>query len=114
MAGNRIICSTNQVDYSTIRKAMTQGARTQEEIKEITGACLQCEGCRSEMEGILTSVCGCEEVSLKSVLEAVLAGADTVEKVGELTRAGTGVDKVTGEPCGRCKGLIANIIELKR
>lgn len=114
MAGNRMICTTSQVDYSTIRKAMTQGARTKEEIKESTGACLQCEGCQMELEGILTSVCGCEKVSLQSVLDAVLGGADTVEKVGEITGAGTGVDNSTGEPCGRCKGLIANIIELKR
>lgn len=114
MAGNRMICTTSQVDYSSIRKAMTEGARTREEIKEKTGACLQCEGCEAELNGILSSVCGCEKVSLKSVLDAVLDGADTVEKVGERTKAGTGVDQVSGEPCGGCKGLLANIIELKR
>lgn len=42
------------------------------------------------------------------------AGADTVEKVGEVTGAGTGVDEVTGEECGKCKGLIQNIIDLGR
>lgn len=28
MAANKIICTTNQVDYSAIRKAMCAGART--------------------------------------------------------------------------------------
>jgi NAD(P)H-nitrite reductase large subunit len=108
MAGNRMICTTNNVDYSTIRKAMTEGARTIDELKEATGVCTTCEGCKSELEGILTSVCGCKEVSLKTVIDAVKNGADTVEKVGKVTGAGT------GEDCGRCQGLIKNIIELGR
>lgn len=108
MAGNRMICTTNDVDYSTIRKAMTEGARTVEEVVEKTGICTTCEGCISEIEGILSSVCGCKEVSLKTVIEAVKNGADTVDKVGEVTGAGT------GEDCGRCKPLIENIIKLGR
>lgn len=103
-----MICTTNNVDYSTIRKAMCQGARTAEELVEKTGVCTHCEGCKSELEQILTSVCGCKGVSLKTVVDAVNNGADTVEKVGEITGAGT------GEDCGRCKALIANIIELGR
>ena len=46
------------------------------------------------------------KVSFKAVVNAVKNGADTVEKVGELTEAGTDF--------GRCKALIANIIELGR
>lgn len=108
MAGNRIICTTNNVEYLTIRKTMCEGARTVEELVEKTGVCTTCEGCKSEIEQILSSVCGCKEVSLKTVIDAVKNGANTVEKVGEVTGAGTGVD------CGRCKALIANIIELGR
>lgn len=106
MAGNRVICTKNIVDYITIRKAMTSGARTIEEIAESTGVCTVCEGCKAELENILTSVCGCKEVSLEMVVNAVKAGANTVEKVGEITGAGT------GEECGKCKGLIQNIIDL--
>lgn len=106
MAGNRVICTTNQVEYLTIRKAMVAGARTFEEIQAATHVCGQCESCKSEIAGILSSVCGCKQVSLQAVIEAVKAGADTVEKVGQLTGAGT--------DCGRCQGLIANIIELGR
>ena len=114
MAGNRIICMKNDVDYITIRKAMIAGARTTAEIVENTGVCTVCDGCKAELENILTSVCGCKKVSLQMVINAVKAGADTVEKVGEITGAGTGVDEVTGEECGKCKGLIQNIIDLGR
>ncbi len=114
MAGNRIICSKNNVDYITIRKAMIAGARTVDEIVKHTGVCTECEGCKAELENILSSVCGCKKVSLETVINAVKAGADTVEKVGEMTGAGTGIDEVTGEECGRCKGLIQNVIDLGR
>ena len=114
MAGNRIICTKNNVDYITIRKAMIAGARTEEEVANIAGVCTECEGCREELDKILTSVCGCKKVSLEAVVNAVKAGADTVAKVGEMTGAGTGVDETTGEECGRCKGLIQNIIDLGR
>lgn len=48
------------------------------------------------------------------VIDALKAGADTVEKVGDVTGAGTGVNEETGEECGKCKGLIQNIIDLGR
>lgn len=114
MAKNRIICTKNEVDYISIRKAMVAGARTKAELIESAGVCNACEGCMSELEGILSSVCGCKKVSLEAVLDAVKSGADTVEKVGEITGAGTGVDEETGEACGRCQGLIQNIIDLGR
>ena len=106
MAGNKMICHCNQVDYITIRKAMIQGARTIEEIQEMTGAGTRCGRCLSDVERILASVCGCKGVSLESVVNAVKDGADTVEKVGEVTGAGTS--------CGRCKALVQNVIDLKK
>jgi bacterioferritin-associated ferredoxin len=114
MAKNKIICHKNNVDYITVRKAMISGARTVEEVAEIAGVCTECEGCKAELDHILTSVCGCKNVSLETVVNAVKAGADTVEKVGEMTGAGTGVDEDTGEECGKCKPLIQNIIDLGR
>jgi len=106
MAKNRVICEKNNVDYISVRKAMCADARTKEELKEMAGVCLECEGCKSELDGILGSVCGCAGVSLAAVVEAVKNGADTVEKVGEATKAGT--------DCGRCKILIENVIKLGR
>lgn len=106
MSGNRIICHCKNVDYIAIRKAMISGARTLEEIQEMTGAATGCGRCAGEIEKILASVCGCKNVSLEDVVNAVKDGADTAEKVGEITGAGT--------CCGRCKALIDNVIELKR
>ncbi|MDF2685581.1 MAG: BFD-like [2Fe-2S]-binding protein [Clostridia bacterium] len=106
MAGNRIICTKNNIEYITIRKAMIAGARSQDEIKEKAGVCGECEGCKAELEHILSSVCGCMKVSLQAVIDAVKNGADTVEKVGKATGAGT--------DCGRCKPLIQNVIDLGR
>ena len=106
MAGNRIICTTKQVDYASIRKAMCEGARSVFDVAEKTGLCTACEGCQSELPPILSSVCGCKEISLETVVQAVKNGADTVDKVCDVTGAGT------GEDCGRCKALIANVIEL--
>ena len=108
MAEDKLICTRNNVYYSTTRKAMVQGARTIDEMIEIAGVCNACDGCNANLEGILSSVCGCENVSLKAVVDAVKDGADTVEKVGIVTKAGT------GEGCGRCQVLIQNIIELGR
>lgn len=108
MAGNRIICTKNNIDYISIRMAMSRGARTVQDLIDMAGICAECEGCRAEIEDILSSVCGCRKVSLAEVVNAVRNGADTVEKVGEVTGAGT------GEDCGKCKVLIQNIIDLGR
>lgn len=106
MAGNKMICHCKQVEYIDIRKAMIAGARTIEDIQQVTGAGTGCGGCISAIEEILTSVCSCKNVSLETVVEAVNNGATTVEEVAEKTKAGSA--------CGRCKALVANVIELKR
>lgn len=103
---DKIVCRCRNVSYVDIRKAMIEGARTVEEIQEMTGAGTACRGCVPEIEKILSSVCGCKQVALKDVIDAVNNGADTIEKVGEMTGAGTA--------CGRCKKLIENVIEIKR
>lgn len=106
MAGDRIICNCKQVSYIDIRKAMINGARTLEEVKEMTGAATGCGRCAGAIEEILASVCGCHKVSLEEVVNAVNNGCDTVEKVAEATKAGSA--------CGRCKALVQNVIDLKR
>lgn len=108
MGAPRVICTRNNIYYGDIRKAMCEGARTKEEVMEKAGVCGECEDCKAELQGVLDSLCGCKEVSMKTVIEAVRKGADTVEKVMEETTAGT------GEDCGKCQALIANVIELGR
>ena len=106
MAGDRIICHCKNVGYIDIRKAMIKGARTLEEIKEMTGAATGCGRCAGAIEEILASVCGCHKVSLADVVAAVNNGCDTVDKVAEATKAGSA--------CGRCKALVQNVIDIKR
>lgn len=106
MGEPRVICTKNEIFYGDIRKAMCEGARSKEEIIEKAGVCGECEGCESELQGILESVCGCMNVSLETVVNAVKAGNTEVDQVVEATGAGS--------DCGRCKALIANIIELGR
>jgi len=103
---NRIICHCKQVSYVDIRKAMVGGARTVEEIQELTGAGTGCGNCIKDIEKILSLACGCKMVTIKDVVKAVENGADTVEKIGEETGAGT--------DCGKCKMLLQNIIDTKR
>ena len=69
MAGDKIICHCKQVSYIDIRKAMIAGARTVQEIKDMTGAATGCGRCVGEIEKILASVCGCKGVSLEDIEE---------------------------------------------
>ena len=103
---NKIICHCHQVSYVDIRMAMTNGARTIEDIKEITKAGTACGGCIDNIKEILSIACGCKMITMDTVLEAVKNGANTVESVTEVTGAGIG--------CGKCKMLIQNIIDTKK
>lgn len=106
MSGDRIICKCKNVSYIDIRRAMIAGARSLDEIKDMTKAGTGCGRCTDEIEEILASVCGCNNVSLETVVNAVKDGANTTDKIAELTGAGA--------DCGRCKALVENIIELER
>ena len=93
--------------YKQIRMAQAKGARTIEELKELSDIVIENEEELKEVEAVLKNACKCKNVSIEEVVNAVKNGADTIEKVMEATGAGTA--------CGRCKaGLIANIIETKR
>ena len=92
--------------YLKVRMAQGQGARTVDELKEISDIVIENDTELKEVEELLQNVCKCKKVSVSEVIDAVKNGADTVEKVGEVTGAGTA--------CGRCKSIIANIIENKR
>ncbi len=92
--------------YLQVRKAQAEGVRTIEELKEISDIVIENDEEVKEVETLLKNACKCKNVSIDTIVDAVKNGADTVEKVGEVTKAGTG--------CGRCKGIISNIIENKR
>lgn len=92
--------------YLQVRKAQVQGARTIEELKEISDIVIENEEELKEVEALIKTACKCKNVLIETIVEAVKNGADTVEKVGEATKAGTA--------CGRCQSIISNIIENKR
>lgn len=92
-------------DYIKVRNAMSNGARTIEDIELMTDISIEDYDYKNEIEEILKNACRCKNVSIEEVIKAVENGADTVEKVSEVTKAGTG--------CGRCKGLLNNIIDNK-
>lgn len=100
---NRIVCHCKNVSYIDIRKAMTGGARTVQDIQRITGAGTGCGNCVGEIEKIISIACGCKMIRMDEVITAVNQGANTVEKIGALTGAGT--------ECGNCKMLLQNIID---
>ncbi len=92
--------------YAKVRGAQAQGARTIEELKEMTDIIIENDAELKEIEEVLKNACRCKNVSVEEVVAAVKNGADTIEKVAEATKATVG--------CGRCKGVVANIIENKR
>ncbi len=93
--------------YKQIRMAQAKGARTIEELKELSDIVIENEEELKVVEDVLKNACKCKNISIEEVVNTVKNGADTVEKVMEATGAGTA--------CGRCKaGLIPNIIEMKR
>ncbi|MEG0366237.1 MAG: (2Fe-2S)-binding protein [Coprobacillus sp.] len=102
MAENKMICEEHQLDYISIRKAMIQGARTFDQVVELTNADSNCSICKEEMQPVLDSVCGCTNTSMKDVRDAIKDGAKTVEDVNKMTKAGT--------DCGRCNALIESIL----
>lgn len=92
--------------YLIVRKSQGQGARTIEELKNMSDIVIENDEELKEIEALLKNACKCKNVSIEEVLNAVKNGADTVEKVVETTKAGSA--------CGRCKTIITNVIENKR
>lgn len=92
--------------YIKVRGAQAQGARTVKEVKDMTNIDIEDDDEYREIDRVLQNVCKCQNVSVNEVVEAVKNGADTIERVMEETKAGSG--------CGRCKGIIQNIIDNKK
>lgn len=92
--------------YKKVRGAQAQGARTVEELLSMTDIVIESDDERKEVESLLKNVCKCKGTSVDEVVTAVKNGADTIEKVAEITKATT--------VCGRCKGIVENIIDNKK
>lgn len=104
--GTDLVCYCLKVDYATIRKAMKDGARTVDDIQEMTKAGTGCGRCLSQVEAILASACSCKDVSMDAIVMAAKSGAKDVREVAEKTGAGS--------CCGRCKPLIQNVLDSEK
>ncbi|MBU5314898.1 (2Fe-2S)-binding protein [Clostridium bornimense] len=93
-------------NYIKVRMAQKNGARTIEELKALSDIVISTEEEKKEIQAILKQACKCNNISVDAVVELVNQGIDTIEGIKEATSAGT--------VCGRCEGVLANIIENKR
>ena len=84
--------------YVKVRMAQGQGARTVEELKNLSDIVIENDTELQEIEALLKNACKCKNVSIETIVNAVKNGADTVEKVGEATGAGKGFHEVC-RPC---------------
>ena len=50
---DRIVCHCMEVSYETIKKDIEDGAKTVDDIKEMTEASTGCGGCEDEIQEIL-------------------------------------------------------------
>lgn len=103
-----IVCHCMDVSKRDIKLAMVKGARTLEDIQEITGAGTACGGCIELIEKILSTACKCVGATMKDVVNSVNIGSDTLEKLEKATKAGS-IAK-----CGKCKPVLQSVIDLKR
>lgn len=101
-----IVCERNNVEYGPVRGAMTQGARTVEDLQKAVNVCGECDSCKENLDYILSTCCGCAEVSMETIQDLVKSGVTDLEEIMKTTKAGTEPD------CGKCQALISNIIEL--
>ena len=90
--------------YKKIRQAQANGARTIDELKEMTDIVIENDEERKEVEKVLQNACKCKNVSVEEVARAVRNGADTLEKVTAATGAGADCDKCKG-------GVLQSIIK---
>lgn len=89
-----------------VRSAQANGARNLDELNKISDIDIENNEELKEVESLLKNACLCRNVSIDTVIESVKFGNNTVRKIADTTRAGSG--------CGRCMGIISNIIENKR
>lgn len=99
------VCEKNNISYKDVRGAMVKGARTVEDLKATAGVCGECDSCKEYLPYITSTLCGCKDVKMDQVIDLVKNGEKSLDKIMKKTGAGT------GEDCGRCQGLIQNIID---
>ena len=90
-------------DYLKVRHAMIDGARTIEDVREMTD--VDTVEYENDIKAILASICGCKDATLADVVALANEGK-TVEEVKEITGVATA--------CGRCIRLLEAVVEAKK
>jgi NAD(P)H-nitrite reductase large subunit len=106
VANNKVICGCFNVTEQDIKNAINNGAKSYEEVQDITKVGTGCGGCVVSSQGLVNDlliqkkidenqiVCGCFKVTAQDIVKAVKNGAKSFEDVQAATKVGTG--------CGRC------------
>ena len=118
MEENKIVCGCYKVTEQDLNNAVKNGAKSFEEVQEITKVGTGCGNCVESNKAlvnelILTNkinenpiVCGCFKVTVQDLNNAIKNGAKSFEEVQAITKVGTG--------CGNCvesnKALVAQLL----
>lgn len=106
MQNMNVVCGCYNVTEQDIKNAINNGAKSYEEVQDITKAGTGCGGCvvsgRELVNDLLIQkkidenqlVCGCFKVTAQDIANAVKNGAKSFEDVQAITKVGTG--------CGKC------------
>ena len=115
---NKVVCGCYKVTEQDLNNAIKNGAKSFEEVQEITKVGTGCGRCVESNKAlvnklILTNkidensiVCGCFKVTVQDLNNAIKNGAKSFEEVQAITKVGTG--------CGNCvesnKVLVAQLL----
>ena len=118
MEENKVVCGCYKVTVQDLNNAVKNGAKSFEEVQEITKVGTGCGHCVESNKAlvnelILTNkinenpiVCGCFKVTVQDLNNAIKNGAKSFEEVQAITKVGTG--------CGNCvesnKALVAQLL----
>ena len=115
---SKVVCGCYKVTEQDLNNAIKNGAKSFEEVQEITKVGTGCGRCVESNKAlvnklILTNkidenpiVCGCFKVTVQDLNNAIKNGAKSFEEVQAITKVGTG--------CGNCvesnKVLVAQLL----
>jgi NAD(P)H-nitrite reductase large subunit len=106
MNNDKVVCGCFNVTEQDIKNAINNGAKSYQEVQDITKVGTGCGGCVVSSEALVNEllirkkidenqiVCGCFKVTAGDVVAAVKNGAKSFEDVQAITKVGTG--------CGNC------------
>lgn len=103
---SKVVCGCYNVTVQDLNNAIKNGAKSFEEVQEITKVGTGCGKCINSNKELVNEliikkkidenqiVCGCFKVTAQDIVAAVKNGANSFEEVQAVTKVGTG--------CGRC------------